>query len=175
MMFNKQRETLQQVAGLYMPAWAVRASCIFSISESISMFCVRVCVRASQEESLLADRVAQLSSLCLKLPLGQSGLSERSSAGATLELACRGNQREDDALRTARAATGESNEMGKISVCSVCWKRVEGTEIQQWQSNLHGQICIQTIKKTTVHYWILLVKNVPSSDGAIPFKLILVE
>lgn len=59
MMFNKQRETLQQVAGLYMPAWAVRASCIFSISESISMFCVR----ASQEESLLADRVAQLSSL----------------------------------------------------------------------------------------------------------------
>lgn len=114
MMFNKQRETLQQVAGLYMPAWAVRASCIFSISESISMFCVR----ASQEESLLADRVAQLSSLCLKLPLGQSGLSERSSAGATLELACRGNQREDDALRTARAPTGESNEMGKI--CLQC-------------------------------------------------------
>lgn len=175
-LINKERHFNRSQSCICQPELFVRTVCFLFLN----LPQCSVCVRASQE-SLLADRVAQLSSLCLKLPLGQSALSERSSAEATLELACRGKPKRRWCFKNSQScfisllSTGESNEMGKISVCSVCWKRVEGTEIQQWQSNLHGQICIQTIKKTTVHYWILLVKNVPSSDGAIPFKLILVE
>lgn len=98
---------------------------------------VCVCERVdlgSQEGGLLSGRVAQLSSLCLGQPLGQSGLSGRSSAGATSELACEGGTKERRMIRgqpeLLRQDRAESNETGKIPVCTASWSRPEGTEIK---------------------------------------------
>lgn len=92
--------------------------CELHVSEPASVIflspSVSVCsVCGSQEGSLLAGSVAQLSSPCLRQPLGQSRFFGRSSAGATSELACkRENRRNCGDSRTARAV-----EAGKIPVC----------------------------------------------------------
>lgn len=70
----------------------IEASSVIFLSPRASVWCLCVCVcvrLGSLEEALLAGRAARLSSLCLEQPLGQSGLSGRSSAGVTSELACR--------------------------------------------------------------------------------------
>lgn len=117
--------------------------CVFSLVLFLSL-CVHL---SSQEVGLLAGRVAQLSSLCLGQPQGQSGLSGRFSAGATSEPSCRRKTKEMEALRTARAVDTRHNRTMNQSnpssqgVLEEGWRHINPAMQSEWLN-----ICSNDIK-----------------------------
>lgn len=140
----------------------IEPSSVILLFPRVSVCSVRVCVcvhLGSQEGGLLAGRAAQLSSLCLGQPLGQSGLSGRSSSGATSELACKRKTKETRMIwEQAELSKQDTAEQWNGQNPSLHWVLVEDWrhKIQQSQSNLNGQIYVQTIQNTDVLYWLLL-------------------